>query len=85
MDAFLSSPFYFTPNVFSQGSFLNVSPFAGTGSGTFATGIASGTVFQILCDPCTLSGSSQTIGLSKANSSVVTTGAGFTWTATAYN
>lgn len=70
---------------FSQGSFTNVSPFSGTGSGTFATGIASGTVFQIICDPCTVSGSSQTIGFTKANSSVVTTGAGLAWTATAYN
>jgi len=71
---------------FSQGSFLNISPFTGTGSGTFATGIASGTSFQILTDACTLSGSSQTMGATKGGTnSVVTTGAGLAWSATAYN
>jgi hypothetical protein len=68
---------------FTTGSFTNVARFTGTGSGTVATGVTN--PFSIANDACTLSGSSQTIGMTIASSSVVTTGAGFAWHGTAYN
>jgi hypothetical protein len=68
---------------FSVGNFTGVSRFTGTGNGTVATGLTN--PFSIMCDPCTLSGSSQTIGMTIASSSVVTTGAGLAWHGTAYN
>src|SRR5258708_13697816 len=68
---------------FSVGSFTGVSRFTGTGNGTVATGLTN--PFSIVNDACTLSGSSQTLGITIASSSVVTTGAGLAWHGTAYN
>lgn len=56
--------------------------FSGSGSGTFATGVG-GAPSAFAVDPCTVSGSSQTIGLTLAASSVVTTGSGLAWSALA--
>lgn len=53
------------------------SKFTGTGNGTIATGITNPS--NVLANPCTISGSSQTIGMTIASSSVVTTGAGLAW------
>lgn len=64
------------------GSLTAVSHFSGVGSGTFATGITNPT--GIAFNPCTSSGSSQTIGGTIATSSVVTTGAGLAWSAWGY-
>lgn len=68
---------------FTTGSFTNVARFTGTGNGTVATGVTN--PFSIVNDACTVSGSSQTIGMTVATSSVVTTGAGLAWHGTAYN
>lgn len=65
------------------GSFKSVTRFTGTGNGTVATGTVN--PFSIANDACTLSGSSQTIGMTIASSSVVTTGAALAWHGTAYN
>lgn len=53
----------------------------GTGSGTFVTGAPNNNLF-IAFDPCTVSGSSQTIGGTRAASTVVTTASGLAWSAT---
>lgn len=53
---------------------------SGTGSGTFGTGAPNNNLF-LAFDPTTVSGSSQTIGGTRAASTVVTTGAGLAWTA----
>jgi hypothetical protein len=60
-----------------QGSLSAVGDFSGTGNATVNTNVTnpSGIAF----DPCTVSGSSQTIGGTIASSSVVTTGAGLAW------
>ncbi len=58
---------------FTTGSFTNVASFTGTGNGTVATGVTN--PFSIANDACTVSGSSQTIGMTIASSSVVQTGA----------
>lgn len=65
------------------GSLGQLSKFSGTGNGTVATGVTNPTT--IAFDPCTASGSSQTIGGTIASSSVVTTGAGLAWSATAWH
>lgn len=57
--------------------------FSGTGNGTVATGVSNPTAITL--NPCTVSGSSQTIGATVATSSVVTTGAGLAWQGTAYH
>lgn len=69
--------------VLVTGSIGQIAKFTGTGSGTVATGISNPT--NVLFDPCTASGSSQTIGGTIASSSVVTTGAGLAWSGTAYH
>lgn len=68
---------------FLSGSFAHVQRFTGTGNGTVATGVTN--PFSIVNDACTVSGSSQTIGMTIASSSVVTTGAALAWHGTAYN
>src|SRR5260370_14631523 len=54
---------------FSVGSFTRVSRFTGTANRTVATGLTN--PFSILNDACTLSASSQTLGMTIASSSVV--------------
>lgn len=66
-----------------NGSLGQLKNFSGTGSGTVSTGITNPTA--ICFNPCTVSGSSQTIGGTTASSSVVTTGAGLAWSATAWH
>lgn len=68
---------------FPVGSIGQLSKFNGTGNGTVATGITNPTAISF--DPCTASGSSQTIGGTLASSSVVTTGAGLAWQGTAWH
>lgn len=60
------------------GSISRFTGFSGTGNGTFNTNLGA-TPNQIAFNPCTVSGSSQTIGGTIAQSSVVTTGAGLAW------
>jgi hypothetical protein len=69
-------------NFVNNGSLSAITTFSGTGNGTVATGVTSPTA--IAFDPCTVSGSSQTIGGTNASSSVVTTGAGLAWRGTAW-
>jgi hypothetical protein len=64
-------------NLNAGGSIAGMTTFSGTGNGTVATGITSPSC--IAFDPCTTSGSSQTIGGTVASSSVVTTGAALAW------
>ena len=52
---------------------------SGTGNGSTGTGVGTPTV--ICPDPCTVSGSSQTIGFTIAATTVVTTGSGLAWKA----
>lgn len=66
-----------------NGSIGQLKQFSGTGNGTFASGITNPT--GIAPDPCTVSGSSQTIGMTVVSSPVVTTGAGLAWSATAWH
>lgn len=68
----------------AHGSFSRISKFTGTGSGNFSHGLGAGPDL-ILCNPCLLNGSSQTIGfgLRDATHVNVTTGAGFQWEALA--
>lgn len=68
---------------FPVGSLGQLAKFSGTGNGTVATGVTNPTA--ICFDPCTASGSSQTIGGTIATSSVVTTGAGLAWQGTAWH
>lgn len=63
---------------FLVGSISRFTGFSGTGSGTFSTNLGT-TPNQIAFNPCTLSGSSQTIGGTIAQSSVVTTGNALAW------
>lgn len=65
------------------GSLGQLSTFNGTGNQTVATGVTNPTA--IAFDPCTVSGSSQTIGGTVASSSVVTTGSGLAWRGTAWH
>lgn len=60
------------------GSLTRFTGFSGSGTGTFNTNLGT-TPNQIAFNPCTVSGSSQTIGGTNAQSSVVTTGAGLAW------
>jgi hypothetical protein len=69
-------------NFVNNGSLSAITTFSGTGNGTVATGVTTPTA--IAFDPCTASGSSQTIGGTNASSSVVTTGAGLAWRGTAW-
>lgn len=57
------------------GTLTRFTGFSGTGSGTVNTNLGA-TPNQIAFNPCTVSGSSQTIGGTVAQSTVVTTGAG---------
>jgi hypothetical protein len=66
-----------------NGSLGQLKNFSGTGNGTVATGITNPTA--ICFNPCTVSGSTQTIGGTTSSSSVVTTGAGLSWSATAWH
>jgi hypothetical protein len=66
-----------------SGSLGQLKNFSGTGSATVATGITNPT--SICFDPCTASGSSQTLGGTIASSSVVTAGAGLAWAGTAWH
>ena len=66
-----------------NGSLGQLKNFSGTGNGTIATGITNPTA--ICFNPCTQSGSSQTIGGTTSSSSVITTGAGLAWSATAWH
>ena len=65
------------------GSLGQLTKFSGTGNGTVATGVTNPTA--IAFDPCTVSGSSQTIGGTTSSSSVVTTGSGLAWSGTAWH
>jgi hypothetical protein len=60
------------------GSLSRASGFSGTGNGTVNTNLGT-TPFRLFPNPCTASGSSQTIGMTNAQSTVVTTGAGLAW------
>lgn len=65
------------------GSLTRMTALSGTGSSTVNTN--AGVVPNCIAfDPCTLSGSSQTIGGTLAASTVVTTGSGLAWSAMAY-
>lgn len=64
--------------VLQAGAISRFTGFSGTGNGTFNTNLGA-TPNQITFNPCTVSGSSQTIGGTTAQSSVVTTGAGLAW------
>jgi hypothetical protein len=66
-----------------NGSIGQLTKFSGTGSGTVSTGITNPSA--IAFNPCTASGSSQTIGGTTASSSVVTTGSGLAWMGTAWH
>jgi hypothetical protein len=66
-----------------NGSLGQLKNFSGTGSATVSTGITNPTT--IAFNPCTASGSSQTIGGTIASSSVVTTGGGLAWAGTAWH
>ena len=66
-----------------NGSIGQLKNLSGTGSATVSTGITNPT--SIAFDPCTASGSSQTIGGTIASSTVVTAGAGLAWAATAWH
>ncbi len=62
--------------------FKRLHAFSGTGDGTFNTN-AGATPDMLAFDPCTVSGSSQTIGGTLASSSVIKTGGGLAWNGTA--
>jgi len=65
------------------GTITKMTALSGTGNATVNTNTAQ--VPNCVCfDPCTLSGSSQTIGGTLAASTVVTTGSGLAWAAMAY-
>jgi hypothetical protein len=66
----------------NTGTLSRLKVFNGTGNSTVNTGL--GTTPTTICwNDCTVSGSSQTIGGTNAQSSVVTTGAGLAWNGTA--
>lgn len=56
---------------------------SGTGSGSHSTGASA--VRAIGIDACTTSGSTQTIGMTMATTTQVTTGSGFSWSAIVIN
>jgi hypothetical protein len=68
---------------FQAGVLTRFTGFSGTGSGTFNTNLGA-VPSRLAFNPCTVSGSSQTIGGTEAQSSVVTTGAGLAWGGTAW-
>lgn len=65
------------------GTLTRMTSFSGTGSVTVNTGLGT-TPTQITFNPCNISGSSQTIGGTNAQSTVVTTGSGLGWGGVAY-
>lgn len=73
-----SQPITCTRINLTQSGYDHLSQFTGGGSGSFGTGL-SVAPSAIYTDPCTVSGSSQTIGFTIATTSVVTTGAGIAW------
>ncbi len=68
---------------FQAGTMTRFTGWSGTGSGTFNTNLGA-VPNQIAFNPTTVSGSSQTIGGTNAQSSVVTTGAGLAFGAIAF-
>lgn len=66
------------------GNLARMTSFSGTGNGTVNTNLGV-TPTQITFNPCNVSGSSQTIGGSNAQSTVVTTGSGLGWGGVAYH
>jgi hypothetical protein len=66
----------------NTGTLRSLTSGAGTGNGTSNTNITNPTA--IVFDPCTLSGSSQTIGGTTTSTTTITTGAALAWRYIAY-
>jgi hypothetical protein len=64
------------------GTLKSLTSGAGTGNGTSNTLITNPTA--VVFDPCTLSGSSQTIGGTTTTTTTITTGSGLAWRYIAY-
>lgn len=64
------------------GTLKSLTSASGTGNGTSNTAITNPTA--VVFDPCTLSGSSQTIGGTRTTTTTITTGSGLGWSYIAY-